>query len=170
MRRLFLILVFVFLVINISASCDETQININSASAKELDNLTGVGNVTATKIIASRPFSSVDDLLNVSGIGSAKLEKIKEQGLACVNEEEQKTIIDNSVDEISYEKIGSINITNDTSETELSPIILNSKSIKSEINIPELEKNLAFGGIVIFCIVFGALFLLKNRKRKNEFQ
>lgn len=57
-----------------STSC----ININSASADELTTLNGVGNSTATKIIEGRPYTTVDDLLNVSGIGEATLEKFKE--------------------------------------------------------------------------------------------
>jgi competence protein ComEC len=31
-----------------------------------------------------RPFSSVDDMVRISGIGSARLRDIKGQGLACV--------------------------------------------------------------------------------------
>ncbi len=56
-------------------------VNINTASAAELDKLPGVGAATAAAIIAHRdkngPFRSVDDLAKVSGIGEAKLAKIK---------------------------------------------------------------------------------------------
>lgn len=56
-------------------------VNINTASASELDRLPGVGAATAAAIIAYRdkngPFRSVDDLGKVSGIGDAKLAKIK---------------------------------------------------------------------------------------------
>jgi DNA uptake protein ComE-like DNA-binding protein len=37
-------------------------VDLNSASEKDLDNLLGVGPSTAKKIIAGRPYSSVDDL------------------------------------------------------------------------------------------------------------
>ena len=57
------------------------KININSASAAELENLPGIGPVTAAAIVAYReekgPFASVDALTEVSGIGEATLEKIK---------------------------------------------------------------------------------------------
>lgn len=56
-------------------------VNINTAGASELDRLPGVGAATAAAIIAYRdkngPFRSVDDLGKVSGIGDAKLAKIK---------------------------------------------------------------------------------------------
>jgi competence protein ComEA len=58
-------------------------ININSASATELETLSGIGEVLAATIIEYRdqngPFASVDDLMDVSGIGPATLEEIREQ-------------------------------------------------------------------------------------------
>jgi len=47
---------------------------------------------------------------------------------------------------------------------------LNAKDIKSEDNKESLKNNLALYGIITFCVIFGALFLLKGRKYKNEFQ
>jgi len=56
-------------------------ININRATAGELDALPGIGPVLASRIIdyrkANGPFTSVDDLLKVSGIGSAKFATFK---------------------------------------------------------------------------------------------
>ncbi len=56
-------------------------ININEASESELEELPGVGPATAQAIVDYRAehgrFRSVDDLLNVRGIGPAKLEQIK---------------------------------------------------------------------------------------------
>jgi competence ComEA-like helix-hairpin-helix protein len=60
------------------------KIDINNASLEELEKLTGVGPVIAKRIIEARPFSSVDDLIRVKGIGQKKLEAIKKQGLAFV--------------------------------------------------------------------------------------
>lgn len=58
-----------------------TGINVNSASAKELEELPGVGPVLAQRIIdwrtANGPFTSVDDLNSVPGIGDSVLANIK---------------------------------------------------------------------------------------------
>jgi competence ComEA-like helix-hairpin-helix protein len=59
-------------------------IDINTASSEELQKIYGVGPVIAQRIIEARPFSSIDDLIKVKGIGEKTLQKIKEQGLACV--------------------------------------------------------------------------------------
>ena len=57
-----------------------TPININTATAIELEQLPGVGPSTAQAIIEYRTtsgvFSVVEDLLNVRGIGPAKLRNI----------------------------------------------------------------------------------------------
>ena len=57
-------------------------VDVNRATADQLDELPGVGPATAEAIIAHReehgPFASVDDLLDVRGIGEAKLEQLRE--------------------------------------------------------------------------------------------
>lgn len=59
-----------------------TCVNINSASKDGLDSLPGIGPSTAQKIIDARPFTSIEDIKNVSGIGDSTYEEIKE--LICV--------------------------------------------------------------------------------------
>ncbi len=49
---------------------------LNGASKKQLESIPGVGPVTASKIIASRPYKSVEDLLKLPGLGPKTLEKI----------------------------------------------------------------------------------------------
>lgn len=56
-------------------------VNINTANSHELRKLSGIGNAKAKAIIEYRDehgyFSSVDELLNVSGIGEETLENIR---------------------------------------------------------------------------------------------
>lgn len=61
-------------------------VDLNTASADQLDELPGIGPATAAAIVAHReqfgPFSSVDDLADVKGIGPAKIEVLR--GLVTV--------------------------------------------------------------------------------------
>ncbi|MGU3436101.1 helix-hairpin-helix domain-containing protein [Actinomycetes bacterium M1A6_2h] len=57
-------------------------VSLNSATESELDALPGVGPVTAASIVAWReangPFTSVDQLSEVDGIGPTRLEKLRD--------------------------------------------------------------------------------------------
>ncbi len=53
-------------------------ININSATEQELDSLPGVGPATVKKIIASRPYSSLDELLSQKAVSVSVFAKIKD--------------------------------------------------------------------------------------------
>ena len=53
------------------------KLDINTASADELNNLPGVGKVTAERIISARPFESADRLEDVKGIGAKRYAKLR---------------------------------------------------------------------------------------------
>ena len=60
----------------------EKSINLNSAGLDELVSLPGIGTSTAEKIIEYRnekgKFKSVQQIMNVKGIGEKKFQKIKD--------------------------------------------------------------------------------------------
>jgi prefoldin subunit 5 len=53
------------------------QINLNNAERDELTRLPGVGLAMADRIMAARPFETVDDLLGVSGVGPALFDRLQ---------------------------------------------------------------------------------------------
>lgn len=53
------------------------KLDVNSASAEELQNVPGIGPVLADRIIAARRFKSADDLKNVKGIGAKTYDKVR---------------------------------------------------------------------------------------------
>ena len=60
----------------------QTRLDLNAATAAELTGLPGIGETLAERIVAYReregPFSCLEDLLDVPGIGEATLDKIYE--------------------------------------------------------------------------------------------
>ena len=52
-------------------------VNVNTATAAELEALPGIGPVIARRIVEGRPYRSVEDLDRVKGIGKKRLEEIR---------------------------------------------------------------------------------------------
>ncbi|MCP3975549.1 MAG: ComEA family DNA-binding protein [bacterium] len=65
-----------------AVTAGEGRVRLNTASASELEQIPGVGPVLAGRIIEAREsiggFAAVEDLLDVSGIGEAKLAALRE--------------------------------------------------------------------------------------------
>lgn len=59
------------------AKSPQGLLDLNTATEKELQSIKGIGPVLAERIIAGRPYRTVDDLLKVKGIGPKRLEKIR---------------------------------------------------------------------------------------------
>ena len=68
---------------NVEENEVNAKVNINTASKEKLETLPGVGETTAQKIIdyreANGKFKTIEDIKNVSGIGDAKYESLKDK-------------------------------------------------------------------------------------------
>ncbi|MEN7981923.1 MAG: helix-hairpin-helix domain-containing protein [Nanoarchaeota archaeon] len=187
MLKKVLILILLFIPF-ISAVCESGQIDVNSASKDELMNIIGLGGkgIVAQNVIDYREengnFNSLDDLVDVNRIGNITLEKIKNQGLACVSEEQivQKTEIveeeEKSVEEdeevVEIPEIKTIQKDKTTIKIENEIIDLSPQNIKSEdYNENKSKSDYAKYGLGLFCVLLFGLFMIKKYKpRKNEFR
>ncbi len=60
------------------------RVNINTAGLEDLKLIKHIDEVRGQEIINTRPFHSIEELLKISGIGAARLQDIKDQGVAYV--------------------------------------------------------------------------------------
>jgi competence ComEA-like helix-hairpin-helix protein len=57
----------------------DVPVSLNRATTDELASLDGIGPALAERIVAARPFASVDDVLRVTGIGPRRLASIRDR-------------------------------------------------------------------------------------------
>lgn len=168
----FSLLLLIFLIPFSVASCSENQIDINSASINELDKLDGIGAVYAQRIIDSRPFLLLDDLISVKGIGPTTLQKIKSQGLACVSSENSEDIY-TSLEESSgntfssseaYSSSHTENIINLNSDEDITQKVQKEEVVFESKN-EKVKRYLIF--VFAFFLILIILFLLLTNNGTN---
>jgi len=83
MNNFFKILFLIFLFLNFlfSLLCSQNKIDLNKATIEELENLPAIGPKIAKNIVEYRekfgPFRSVEELLEIKGIGPKRLKLLK---------------------------------------------------------------------------------------------
>ena len=60
-----------------AAAANGDLVNLNNASAAQLETLPGIGASKAAAIIANRPYATVDELDRVPGIGTKTLDQLR---------------------------------------------------------------------------------------------
>lgn len=80
-NRIFIAIVVAFaiaaLVVFLVKRTPQGPVDVNRASAAELQKLPNVGPAMARDIVQGRPYQSADDLLKIKGIGPKTLEKLR---------------------------------------------------------------------------------------------
>ncbi len=69
---------------NVEEEAQGECIDINAASSEQLQSINQIGVERAEQIEELRPFSSIDDMERINGIGPARVDEIKAEGLACI--------------------------------------------------------------------------------------
>jgi competence protein ComEA len=64
--------------ISAEINAPEENVDINKASLTELESLPGIGVVTGKRIISGRPYTNLNQLLDVPGITSNKLKRLRQ--------------------------------------------------------------------------------------------
>jgi competence ComEA-like helix-hairpin-helix protein len=53
------------------------RVNLNTATLTELETIPGIGASLAKQIVAHRPYTSIDQLVAIRGIGTSSVEKLR---------------------------------------------------------------------------------------------
>ena len=184
MKDFLILTLFLLSLTFISASCNSGQIDINSASLEELDKITQIGPARAEQMITLRPFSSVDDMIRIIGIGETNINLIKSQGLACVEEESDageeessgEIDVNNETNTVNESSIINNNLdlnSNNSSNNniQLETINLDTKAIKTAENSEVSDNNnLAIYGLFAFAGLLGLLFLIKGLIKQKRYK
>ena len=168
-----LIFLIILIIPFVSALCENNQIDINFASLEKMMEITHLGGqgVIAQRVINNRTYNSLDDLTRVKGLGGSGkfVEDIKEENLACVNEEIKPEIKEEAIEEVKEEIVDEEVIEEVNEPVDLKIIELNPKIIKTD-DAEESYNLYAIWGLVTFSVLLTLLFLLKKqRENKNEF-
>jgi competence ComEA-like helix-hairpin-helix protein len=118
------------------------QVDINTASLEEIDAIPGVGTSLAQRIIDARPFTDIDDLLRVNGIGENFANKLAPYITFSKpsTSEEVKAKEDTDVNKASESEVISKNVVEEVSKTSVDEIPAENESV--EIPVEESDASI----------------------------
>jgi len=121
----------------------EELINLNNADLDTLVTLPGIGPAMAERIIATRPFSLVEDLSEVSGIGQSAVERIKPLVFVTEIEEEELQEADptSNIAEVIEQEGQEPDELEETDETEIMQSLTSQDQSESVILLPETAES-----------------------------
>jgi len=126
------------------------KLDLNTATQAELEGLKGIGPALAQKIIAARPFKSVDDLKNVSGIGQATFEALKDQvtvrsakAAAQTAETKAGTTSEKAVQTTEVKTKTKVKVASEKTAQETGPVNINTADKSALENLPGIGPALA---------------------------
>jgi hypothetical protein len=67
-----------------SSNCQAGQVDINTATDEQLMTIIHIGTTRVAELKSRRPYSSIEGLNDISGIGDVRMAEIRTQGVACV--------------------------------------------------------------------------------------
>lgn len=189
MKRWILIITIMVFLNSVHAACEEGQIDINSASKKELMKIKWVGDSTADKIIdyrVEKKFESLRELAEIPYITENRIDDMMDEEYhPCVDNsrnEENKIDIESKEEEENSEYLENDdsgekevkklektfipvkdNETERQEDVELETINLNPKNIKSDGS----DRDYAWYGLIAFSILLMFLFSFRVMKSKE---
>ncbi len=121
-------------------------LELNSASARDLTYINGIGEATAQKIVdyaRTVGFASVDDLLNVSGIGKSKLEQIRPYVYVDLNYFTGTYSETEYTDSVYTDLETSDSVSSGSEAAEIYPVNLNSCTKADLMQLPGIDEQTA---------------------------
>ncbi len=121
-------------------------LELNSASARDLTYINGIGEATAQKIVdyaRTVGFASVDDLLNVSGIGKSKLEQIRPYVYVDLNYFTGTYSETEYTDSVYTDLETSDSVSSGSEASEIYPVNLNSCTKADLMQLPGIDEQTA---------------------------
>lgn len=153
----------------------EELLNLNTAEKGNLTHLPGIGPALAERIISARPFSSMEDLLQISGISPGLLERL--EGLVTLGKDQidrddgfndlESTAEGLVPDAVEEDQLSGLEELDEAPEESLEesipqvePSFQEEDQESSEIRVPSKSKSITWGKLIFVSSIWGFAVLI----------